>query len=197
MPRILWIVFRKNNLPIWKISTMNLEDAANVGEILGGVAILVTLIFGLRQIIELNKSKESEASRELANLLSSPIYQTGLSILINKLSDDFTLEDLDKLDRKEKDATNFLAINTNSIGLMTFERQLSFKSVTRFMQPINGMIGRRFRTLVEVLERNARNQGILNEKMEALDWAIWLLDRMDEQPPIEGPAHVLHRNWKP
>tara|TARA_B100000945_G_C20372914_1_gene593077 strand:- start:126 stop:719 length:594 start_codon:yes stop_codon:yes gene_type:complete len=197
MPRILWIVFRKNNLPIWKISTMNLEDAANVGEILGGVAILVTLIFGLRQIIELNKSKESEASRELANLLSSPIYQTGLSILINKLSDDFTLEDLDKLDRKEKDATNFLAINTNSIGLMTFERQLSFKSVTRFMQPINGMIGRRFRTLVEVLERNARNQGILTEKMEALDWAIWLLDRMDEQPPIEGPAHVLHRNWKP
>ena len=197
MPRILWIVFRKNNLPIWKISTMNLEDAANVGEILGGVAILVTLIFGLRQIIELNKSKESEASRELANLLSSPIYQSGLSILINKLSDDFTLEDLDKLDRKEKDATNFLAINTNSIGLMTFERQLSFKSVTRFMQPINGMIGRRFRTLVEVLERNARNQGILNEKMEALDWAIWLLDRMDEQPPIEGPAHVLHRNWKP
>ncbi|MBJ99797.1 MAG: hypothetical protein CMB48_02245 [Euryarchaeota archaeon] len=176
---------------------MNLEDAANVGEILGGVAILVTLIFGLRQIIELNKSKESEASRELANLLSSPIYQTGLSILINKLSDDFTLEDLDKLDRKEKDATNFLAINTNSIGLMTFERQLSFKSVTRFMQPINGMIGRRFRTLVEVLERNARNQGILTEKMEALDWAIWLLDRMDEQPPIEGPAHVLHRNWKP
>ena len=197
MPRILWIVFRKNNLPIRKISTMNLEDAANVGEILGGVAILVTLIFGLRQIIELNKSKESEASRELANLLSSPIYQSGLSILINKLSDDFTLEDLDKLDRKEKDATNFLAINTNSIGLMTFERQLSFKSVTRFMQPINGMIGRRFRTLVEVLERNARNQGILNEKMEALDWAIWLLDRMDEQPPIEGPAHVLHRNWKP
>ena len=120
---------------------MNLEEAANLGEILGGLAILVTLLFGIRQIIELNKAKEREASREIANLLASPMYQTGLSILINKLSDDFTLEDLDKLDRKEKDATNFLAINTNSIGMMTFERQLSFKSVTRFMQPINGMVG--------------------------------------------------------
>ena len=176
---------------------MNLEEAANIGELLGGVAILVTLIFGLRQINELNKSKESEASREIANLLSSPIYQSGLSILVNKLSDDFTLEDLDKLDRKEKDALNFLVINTNSIGLMTFGRQLSFKSVTRFIQPINVMIGRRFRTLVEVLGNNARNQGILSVQTDPFDWAIWLLDRMDEQPPIEGPAHEIHRNWKP
>ena len=176
---------------------MNLEDAANLGELLGGLAIFVTLLFGIRQITELNKAKESEASREIANLLSSPIYQSGLSILINKLSDDFTLEDLDKLDRKEKDALNFLAINTNSIGLMTFGRQLSFNAVTRFMQPINGMIGRRLRTLIEVLDRNARNQGILTEQTEVLDWAIWLFDRMDEQPPIEGPAHVIHRNWKP
>ncbi|DAC15558.1 MAG TPA: hypothetical protein D7H86_01030, partial [Candidatus Poseidoniales archaeon] len=134
---------------------MNLEEAANLGEILGGLAILVTLLFGIKQIIELNKAKESEASREVANLLASPMYQSGLSILINKLSDEFTLEDLDKLDRKEKDATNFLAINTNSIGMMTFERQLSFKSVSRFMQPINGMIGERFRTLVQLLQASA------------------------------------------
>ncbi len=176
---------------------MNFEDAANLGELLGGLAILVTLIFGIRQIIELNKAKEREASREIANLLSSPIYQSGMSILINKLSNDFTLEDLDKLDRKEKDALNFLAINTNSIGMMTFERQLSFKSVTRFMQPINGIVGARFRTLVQVLQANAQNQGLGLENSEGLDWAIWLFDKMDEQPLIEGPAYVLYRDWKP
>ena len=49
---------------------MDLEQAANLGEILGGLAILVTLIFGIRQIIELNKAKEREASREIANLLA-------------------------------------------------------------------------------------------------------------------------------
>ena len=151
---------------------MNLEEAANLGELLGGVAILVTLIFGIRQIIELNKAKEREASREIANLLASPIYQSGMSILINKLSNDFTLEDLDKLDRKEKDATNFLAINTNSIGMMTFERQLSFKSVTRFMQPINGIVGTRFRTLVQVLQTNAQNQGLGLENGEGLDLSL-------------------------
>ena len=176
---------------------MNLEDAANIGELLGGLAILVTLIFGIRQLIELKKVKEKEASREIANLLASPMYQTGMSILVNRLSDDFTLEDLDKLERKEKDATNFLAINTNSIGMMTFERQLSFKSVTIFMQPINEMIGGRLRTLVRVLQENARNQGIDENSTHVLDWILWLLDRMDEQPAIEGPAHVVYKDWKP
>ena len=37
---------------------MDLEEAANLGEILGGLAILVTLLFGIRQIVELNKAKE-------------------------------------------------------------------------------------------------------------------------------------------
>ena len=176
---------------------MNLEEAANLGELLGGLAILVTLIFGIRQIIELNKGKEREASREIANLLASPMYQSGLSVLINKLSDDFGLEEMVQLERKEMDALNFLAINTNSIGVMTFDKQLSFKSVTRFMQPINEIVGNRLRTLVKVLLTNVENRGIENIDNAVLDWVIWLLDRMDEQPPIEGPAYVLYRDWKP
>ena len=176
---------------------MNLEEAANLGELLGGLAILVTLIFGIRQIIELNKGREREASREIANLLSSPMYQSGLSILINKLSDDFGLEEMVQLERKEMDALNFLAINTNSIGVMTFDKQLSFKSVTRFMQPINEIVGNRLRTLVKVLITNVETHGLENKENVALDWVIWLLDRMDEQPPIEGPAYVLYRDWKP
>jgi len=176
---------------------MNLEEAANLGELLGGLAILVTLIFGIRQIIELNKGKEREASREIANLLASPMYQSGLSVLINKLSDDFGLEEMVQLERKEMDALNFLVINTNSIGVMTFDKQLSFKSVTRFMQPINEIVGNRLRTLVKVLLTNVENRGIENIDNAVLDWVIWLLDRMDEQPPIEGPAYVLYRDWKP
>jgi len=176
---------------------MNLDEAANLGEFLGGLAILVTLIFGIRQIIELNKGKEREASREIANLLSSPMYQSGLSILINKLSDDFGLEEMVQLERKEMDALNFLAINTNSIGVMTFDKQLSFKSVTRFMQPINEIVGNRLRTLVKVLITNVETHGLENKENVALDWVIWLLDRMDEQPPIEGPAYVLYKDWKP
>ena len=59
------------------------------------------------------------------------------------------------------------------------------------------MVGARFRTLVQMLQTNAINQGIGSENTEVLDWAIWLFDKMDELPPIEGPAYVLYRDWKP
>ena len=65
------------------------------------------------------------------------------------------------------------------------------------MKPINEMIGGRLRTLVQVLPKNAQNQGIGEDGSHVLDWVIWLLDKMDEQPPIKGPAHVVYRDWKP
>ena len=76
---------------------MNLEAAANIGELLSGLAIIGTMIFCIRQIIELNKSKEKEATRELANLLASPMYQFDMSVIVKRLSMGFTIEDLDRL----------------------------------------------------------------------------------------------------
>ena len=176
---------------------MNLDDAANVGEILGGLAILVTLIFGIRQIKEYNKAKEKEAGREVGGLLASPIYQYGLAVLINKVGDDFELKDMESLDRNQKDAINFVTLNTNSIGMMTFVGQLDFNTVKLFFQPISMILGKRFRRLVDVLQENAKVQGIDNAELVFFDWAIWLLDRMDELPPITSPAYELHSDWKP
>lgn len=176
---------------------MNLDDAAKVGEILGGLAILVTLIFGIRQIKEYNKTKEKEAGRDVGGLLASPIYQYGLALLINQVGEDFELKDLEALDRNQKDAINFVTINTNSIAMMTFVGQLDFNTVKLFFQPISMILGKRFRRLVEVLQQNARRQGIEDAELVVFDWAIWLLDRMDELPPITSPAYILHSDWKP
>ena len=63
---------------------------------------------------------------------------------------------------------------------MTFDKQLSFKSVTRFMQPINEIVGNRLRTLVKVLLANVEKRGLEGIENAVLDWVIWLLDRMDE-----------------
>ena len=176
---------------------MNLDDAAKVGEILSGLAILVTLIFGIRQIKEYNKTKEKEAGRDVGGLLASPIYQYGLTLLINQVGEDFELKDLEALDRNQKDAINFVTINTNSIAMMTFVGQLDFNTVKLFFQPISMILGKRFRRLVEVLQQNAKLQGIENAEQVVFDWAIWLLDRMDELPPITSPAYILHSDWKP
>ena len=176
---------------------MDLDDAANVGEILGGLAIIVTLIFGIRQITELNKQKKKEAGREIANLLASPMYQYGISILANIFDDDFSLADMENLDRKDKDALNFLVINTNSMAMMTFDRQLDFNTVSLFFQPLTTLLGTRFRQLVKNVRLNAKNRGFGESDFLIMDWALWLMDRMDELPPLVSPANERFADWEP
>lgn len=189
---------RKNNWPTQEITVMNLEDAANLRELFGGLAILATLMFGIRQIIELNKAKDKEAARELANIFSSPMYQTGLSILLNKFSEDFTMKDATKFNRSELDAMSYMAYNINSVAMMTFYRQLSFSSVAQFMQPVKTIMGKRLRVFVQMVRENAKML-LQDERVDDVlfDYTIWLLDRMGDLPAPEAPVNILHANWKP
>ena len=40
------------------VNSMNLENIANIGEALGGLAIMATLLFGLRQVLEVNQKQK-------------------------------------------------------------------------------------------------------------------------------------------
>ena len=46
---------------------MNLEAAANIGEALSGLAIMFTLLFGIRQVMEVNRNRRYEISKRLHN----------------------------------------------------------------------------------------------------------------------------------
>ena len=46
---------------------MDLDTAASLGEALGGLAIMATLLFGLRQVIEVNRNRRYEISQTIAN----------------------------------------------------------------------------------------------------------------------------------
>ena len=45
---------------------MNLEAAANIGEALSGLAIMFTLLFGIRQVMEVNRNRRYEISQTIA-----------------------------------------------------------------------------------------------------------------------------------
>ena len=71
---------------------MDIETAANLGEMLSGLAILFTLIFGARQIKQWNETVKINSARDVANHISSPSIQYAIVILINKITDDMSFE---------------------------------------------------------------------------------------------------------
>ena len=62
---------------------MNLETAANLGEALSGLAIMATLVFGLRQVMEVNRNRRFEISQTIATSLENhlvPVSYTHLTL---------------------------------------------------------------------------------------------------------------------
>ena len=56
---------------------MDLDTAASLGEALGGLAIMATLLFGLRQVIEVNRNRRYEISQTIAKSLENPLVKRG------------------------------------------------------------------------------------------------------------------------
>ena len=81
---------------------MNLETAASLGEALGGLAIMATLLFGLRQVIEVNRNRRYEISQTIAKSLENPLVQRGFSTFGNVITKDATIEDLMGMTRNKR-----------------------------------------------------------------------------------------------
>ena len=105
---------------------MNLETASQLGEMLGGLAIVFTLLFGVRQVMEVNRNRRFEISQTIANSLENPLVQRGFATFGGAISKESTLEDLMNLTREQKDSTNAVIVLMANHAVMTFHRNLSF-----------------------------------------------------------------------
>ena len=184
---------------------MDLETAANIGEALGGLAILVTLLFGLRQIRDWNQTRRFEIAQSVASRFENPLFQYGIAVVVIKVREDMKLEELAALSRDEKDALNSFCLGLNSLGIQVFYRLVPIEIVASYLQQFTSIMGDRLRVVSSLLIENAyANQlgdgieGYRGGEMSdaGLDWMIWLLDRLDEYPHPEAPAHILHKDWK-
>ena len=179
---------------------MDIEMAANIGEMFGGLAILITLIFGMRQMKQWNENRKYEIGRDVASHLSSPLIQRGISVTINRITENSTVETLHSLSREEKDAINALMVGMNNHGVLTFYGHLSLDIVASFYQSYTIFLNKRLRRIVKIMNESAKNAGLKIESQNnigSFDWLIWLLDRLDDYPLPEGPTYEIHKDWTP
>ena len=168
---------------------MDIETAANLGEMLGGLAILFTLIFGARQIKQWNETVKINSARDVANHISSPSIQYAIVILINKITDDMSFEEYHDLSRQDKDAINSLLFGLNTHGILVSKDILSLELVTLFYQQLAVGLSGRLRRLHEIVTANAKDKIGVEEvkKMVPLQHMIWLLDEMEKMPLLTAP----------
>ena len=166
---------------------MNLETAASLGEALGGLAIMATLLFGLRQVIEVNRNRRYEISQTIAKSLENPLVQRGFSTFGNVIT---------------KDATNAVIVLMANHAVMTFHRNLSFDIVYSFYKPYLSLIGVGMRRLMMMTEQGyiMHEQSSVTEEegMGIFHWVIWLLDKLEEHDkPEEFKPHLNQKDWVP
>ena len=179
-----------------------IETAANLGEALGGLAIMFTLLFGLRQLSETNRNRRYEIAQTIASSLENPLVQRGFSVYANKLYVDMPIDEIGALTREEKDAMNSVIILMSNHAIMTFNRQLSFEIVYSFYRGYLRLIGPSIRRTCELIE----GMYVMIERINVdeengfamFHWVYWLLDRMEEfQETDTMLPHINEKDWKP
>ncbi|DAC15713.1 MAG TPA: hypothetical protein D7H86_00820 [Candidatus Poseidoniales archaeon] len=180
---------------------MNLETASQLGEMLGGLAIVFTLLFGVRQVLEVNRNRRFEISQTIANSLENPLVQRGFAIL-GRMGSDTSLEDISAMSREDKDAANSVIVLMANHAVMTFHRNLSFDIVTSFYRGYLPLISNGLRRIMSVVEAayiQHEQSGLTEENgLGTNHWVFWLLDRMVEnQSPEEHKPHLHQKDWNP
>ena len=181
---------------------MNLETAASLGEALGGLAIMATLLFGLRQVMEVNRNRRYMISQTIATSLENPLVQRGFATFGSMVSKDATLEELMALSREQKDATNAVIVLMANHAVMTFHRNLSFDIVYSFYKGYISLIGPSMRRMLHLTEEGYKMHEMSSVTPEdgigVFHWVIWLLDRLEaHHKPEEDKPHLNQKDWVP
>ena len=181
---------------------MDLETAANLGEALSGLAIMATLVFGLRQVMEVNRNRRYEISQTIAQSLENPLVQRGFATFGGVITKDTGLKDLMELTREQKDATNAVVVLMANHAVMTFHRNLSFDIVYSFYKPYLSLIGVSMRRMMMLTEQGyiMHDQSSVTEEegMGTFHWVIWLLDKLEaHHKPEEFKPHLNQKDWTP
>ena len=181
---------------------LKLETAANLGEALSGLAIMFTLLFGLRQMMEVNRNRRYEISQTIAKSLENPLVQRGFATFGLAINKESSLEDLMGLSREQKDSTNAVIVLMANHAVMTFHRNLSFDIVYSFYKGYLSLIGpsmRRMMTLTEAGYAMHEQSSVTSEDgMGTFHWVFWLLDRLEAyDKDEERKPHITQTDWVP
>jgi hypothetical protein len=153
-------------------------------------AIVIGFLFGFRELGELRKSRELDATLKLVDVIESHSVGMGMGQLMT-LPANLSAEELEQ--RLGSDSYLMsLATTCETLGLLVHRREVNFDAVDELFG--GTVVAAWARLSPYILKMRERNRA-----PEMFEWFQWLAERLQAHRAVADtvPAYELYHGWTP
>jgi hypothetical protein len=167
-----------------------LETLADIAQVLGALAVLTAIIFGVTQIHQFRQQRRDALAVELMRSIQDTEFTRSLRILLD-LPRDMSAEQFRARGPELEDAAWSLCAKYETLGYLVYRGIMPIELVEELVGGVGVHLWHRLRPWAEST-RTEQNQPLL------LEWFQWLAERLEARKrPQAVPAHVRLRDWTP
>lgn len=169
---------------------MDLNSISQIAQILGGIAVVVAIFFGIAQIRQFKQQRLDAAAIEIMRSLQDREF-THAFRLIYSLEEGVRALDLRNLGPEYEDAAITIGTRFETMGLLVFHESIPFHFVE---QQIGGAVV----LLWKKLQPWAEDYRAEQKHALLFEWFQWLAERLRQRGRSEQvPAYVRYQDWTP
>lgn len=168
---------------------MSLSDIANIVEIVGILAILCGIAFGLIQLKQNRIQRRELALLECARSFEDQDF-TEAYRLISELPAGMTIAEFDKLDEHYESAAMRVGMKFETMGLLVHRGVIP-------LDALSDLVGGAALTIWKIVEPWVSETRKRRSHPTFWEWYQWLVERLMERGRIDRqPVHLTEANWK-
>ena len=163
-----------------------LETLADIAQVLGAVAVVTAIAFGVAQIRQFRQQRQDALAVELMRSIQDAEFTRSLRLLLT-LPQDATLEDVRSRGEPFEDALWALAAKYETLGYLVYRGIMPIELVEELVGGVGVKLWLRIRPWA-LHVREDQQQPLL------LEWYQWLAERLQERNRTEAvPAYIQHK----
>jgi len=166
---------------------LNLEQIANIAEIIGASTIVTGLVFGWFQLRSFRIQQRDAIAINLAQTFYNQELARALALL-QPIPDGTSLKELRERGPEYVNAAITVTTSFETMGLLVYKRIAKLSLVLDLAGGIVCTMNRKLR----VWQNDVRRE---QDQPSWGEWFEWLGDQAEKHKNLEPPAHIRHADW--
>ena len=169
---------------------MDIASLSQFAQIVGNLAVVLALCFGMAQIRQFRRQRLDAAAIELMRSIEDEQFTRAFR-LIYPLPVDMPAEQFLALGPDYEDAALALGARFESMGLLVYRDSLPMHLVEELIGGAVVLLWQRLRPWIAASRRDQQHPLLF-------EWFQWLAERLEESGrPTQVPAYERFRKWVP